>query len=115
MLNLKFFSPLARTGTKDRLDRQLARKQARHDREAKRIMRQIAFLAGQLQEHRAARSAVAAARMELALDINTIEGEIAAGMLAEGGGSDAAPADAAQPVTMADVLMFAEAREAANG
>lgn len=113
---IKIFSPFARTGTKDRLNKRLARQQARHEREAKRISGQIEFLSAQLAEHRAARAAVYAARSELALDITTIDGEIAAGLLAE----DAREAEPSIEVFPADgvtswrpILDAAEARASA--
>lgn len=81
MLNLKLFSPLARTGTKDRLERRLAKEHAAHERAEQRIMRQMEFLALQLRERRVAKAAVAAARSELAIDAGIIEIEATASLL----------------------------------
>lgn len=107
MFGFKLFSPVTRVGTKDRLRRRLARDQAAHDQAIERLHGRIDFLNGQLREHREARQAVAAACVELDLDLTVVGREIETGLLED--------ASAPGPViNMTDVLRFADVREAAR-
>lgn len=107
MFSFKFFSPVARIGTKDRLKRRLSREQAAHDRAISRLHDRIHFLNGQLREHCDARAAVTAARVELDIDPDAVLRDIEVALIT----SDAPPASLDEPViNMSDVLRFADLR-----
>jgi len=112
MFSFKFFSPIARTGTKERLQRRLTREQAAHDRAISRLHDRIHFLNGQLREHCEARTAVTAARVELDLDQDAVLREIEVAMISSDAPADTSADEKPDVINMSDVLRFAEARAA---
>lgn len=110
MFSLKFFSPIARTGTKERLKHRLTREQAAHDRAISRLHDRIRFLNGQLREHCEARAAVTAARVELDLDQDAVLREIEVAMIASPAPAQMLADEEPAVINMSDVLRFADAR-----